>query len=73
MIRCPGVVVTDTDGKAICQDALAAPLAWETSPAFDISTLDPLMMPGAFSAGFVIVATGMVVGMGFRLVLSLLK
>jgi len=73
LVSCPGVVVTDTNGAPLCQDDLGAPLAWEMHQEFAIEDLDPALASGAFSAGFVIVGIGMVVGMGFRLVLSLLK
>jgi hypothetical protein len=73
LISCPGVVVTDASGVAQCQDMTGAPLAWEAQQEFSIDSLDTAMISGAFSAGFVVVAIGMVVGMGFRVVLSLLK
>lgn len=72
-ISCPGVVVTDTSGVALCQDMGGAPLAWTTTPAFEISALDPVLMSGAFTAGFVLVGTGWALGYSVKLVLSMLK
>jgi len=72
-ISCPGVVVTDTNGAALCEDMVGAPLAWTTTPAFEISALDPLMLSGAFAAGFILVASGWAIGYGVKVVLSMLK
>jgi hypothetical protein len=57
----------------MCQDMGGAPAAWTVAPAFSVSNLDPLMVSGAFAAGFVLVATGTVIGWGARFVLSMLK
>jgi hypothetical protein len=72
-ITCPGEVVTTATGEARCQDMGGAPLAWTTSPAFSIEALDPLMMSGAFGAGFVLVASGWAIGYGCKVLLSMLK
>lgn len=72
-ITCPGVVTTDANGMPICEDQLGQPLAWSTTPAFSIEALDPLMMSGAFAAGFTLVATGWAIGYGVKTVLSMLK
>lgn len=72
-VSCPGTVVTNVDGVAMCQDMGGAPLAWTVSPAFSIEALDPLMLSGAFAAGFVLVGTGWAIGYGVRIVLGMLK
>lgn len=72
-VSCPGTVVTDVNGVAVCQDMGGAPLAWTVSPAFSIDALDPLLMSGAFAAGFVLVATGWAIGYGVRTILGMLK
>lgn len=70
---CPGEIVTGASGEALCQDMGGAPLAWTVQPAFDVANLDPVRLSGAFAAGFVIVATGWVIGRGFRVVLSMIR
>ncbi|HMN45892.1 MAG TPA: hypothetical protein PKE27_15040 [Povalibacter sp.] len=70
---CPGEIVTDTSGAALCQDMGGAPLAWTVSPAFSIDALDPLMLSGAFAAGFILVGTGWAIGYGAKTVLKMLK
>lgn len=72
-ITCPGTVVTDVNGIAMCQDMGGAPLAWMTTPAFSIEALDPLMLSGAFAAGFILVGTGWAIGHGAKILLSVLK
>lgn len=72
-VTCPGEVVTSVTGEPICQDLGGAPLAWIASPAFSIDALDPLMMSGAFAAGFFVVGMGWVISAGIRFALSLLK
>lgn len=72
-ITCLGEVVTETDGSPLCQDEMGAPLAWTASPAFSIDALDPVLLSGAFAAGFTIVATGWVIGYGVKTVLKMLK
>jgi hypothetical protein len=68
-ITCPGVVVTDANGVALCEDMGGAPLAWTVSPAFSIEALDPLMLSAGFAAGFALVATGWAIGYGVKTVL----
>lgn len=70
---CPGVIVTASTGEPQCQDELGAPLAWTTTPAFSVESLDPVMASGAFAAGFLIVGMGWAVSAGVRFALSLLK
>lgn len=70
---CPGTIVTDTAGAALCQDMGGAALAWTTTPAFSIEALDPLMLSGAFAAGFTLVGTGWAIGYGVKTVLKVLK
>lgn len=73
-VTCPGVsVMTGASGEALCLDSLGAPVAWEVQPEFDISQLEADQLGGAFAAGFVIVATGWVIGRGFKFVLSMLR
>lgn len=57
----------------MCQDMGGAPLAWTVTPAFSVDQLDPVIVSGAFAAGFVLVATGWALGYAARLVLSMLK
>ena len=73
-VTCPGTqVLTGSAGEAICADSLGAPVAWEVQPEFDVSQLDVADLGGAFAAGFVVVATGWVIGYGFRAVLSAIR
>jgi hypothetical protein len=72
-VSCPGVVVTDVNGVAMCQDMGGAPLAWTATPAFSVEALDPVMASGAFGAGFFVMAMGWVVTRGVRVVLDMLK
>lgn len=73
-VSCPGfVVVTGSAGEPLCQDDLGVPVAWEVVPEFDVADLEVDQLGAAFAAGFVVVATGWVIGRGFRFVLSLLR
>lgn len=72
-ITCPGVVVTDVSGVPVCQDMNGQPAAWTTTPAFSIEALDPLIVSGAFAAGFTLVATGWAIGYGVKIVLRMLR
>lgn len=70
---CGGVIVTDVNGVAYCEDMTGAPLAWEAVPEFDITELDPAIASAAFAAGFVIVGTAWAIGFGFRAILSMIR
>lgn len=72
-VTCPGVVVTDTSGVAMCQDMGGAPLAWSTQPEFSVEALDPALMSAAYGAGFFVMAMGWVVTRAVRVVLDMLK
>jgi hypothetical protein len=71
-IECPGVVVTDSNGAALCQDTVGAPLSWTTIPSFDIESIDNAVAAEAFAAGFVIVATAWAIGRGVSIVLGVI-
>lgn len=45
----------------------------EGGEPFDISSLDPVLLGGAFSAGFVLVGMSFVIGKGVQIILSSLK
>lgn len=71
---CPGAaIVTGSAGEALCVDGLGAPVAWEVQPEFDVSQLETAELSGAFAAGFVVIATGWVIGRGFKYVLGMLR
>ena len=71
-IECPGEVVTDANGAALCQDMNGQPLAWTSIPDFDVSQIDHVVAAGAFAAGFVVVASVWAIGRGARIVLSMI-
>lgn len=72
-IDCPGVVVTDANGVAICEDMEQAPLAWVEVPKFDLEDVDSEIAGEAFVAGFIIVGTAWAIGFGVRALLSMVK
>lgn len=72
-LECPANVVTLANGEVACQDGGGAAVAWLVTPSFDVSQLDTAQLGGAFAAGFVVMATGMVIGMGFRHLLSMIR
>lgn len=72
-ITCPGQVVTTVAGEAQCLDMSNQPLAWTVMPAFSVQALDPVMLSGAFGAGFFVMAMGWVVSRGVRVVIDMLK
>lgn len=60
---CPGTI-TSSDGVAICSEP------WVPVEPFALEQLDPEIIASAFAAGFVIVATGFVIGWALRAVLK---
>lgn len=72
-VECPGVVSTDASGAPLCTDGVSAVLAWEPVAEFDPADIDNVTAGQAFTAGFVIVATGWAIGRGFKYVLSMLS
>jgi hypothetical protein len=72
-IYCSGVISTSALGAAQCTDGGGTAVAWTFVPDFDITQLDTPSMGGAFSAGFVMVGMGYVIGKLFGTVLSILK
>lgn len=45
----------------------------EPGEPFDIGDLDPVLLGGAFSAGFILVGTAWAIGYGAKTVLAILK
>jgi hypothetical protein len=72
-LECPANVETLAGGELACLDELGAPVAWEVEPSFDVSELDPAELGGAWAAGFVLVATALVIGKGFAAVLDAIR
>lgn len=72
-ISCPGVVQTDVDGYPLCRDLLDAPLAWTEENPFSLDDLETADLGGAFAAGFVIVGTAYVIGLGARTLIRAIK
>lgn len=72
-LECPHTVVTLASGEAACQDGAGAPVAWLVEPSFDVSLLDTGELGGAWIAGFVVVATAMVIGKGFAALLDAIR
>jgi hypothetical protein len=72
-IFCAGNVTTSSVGAAQCVDGSGGALAWTLVPDFDIAQLDTPTMGGAFSAGFVMVGMGWVLGKLFGSVIDFLK
>lgn len=72
-ITCPGTVVTTVTGEAQCLDMSNQPLAWTSQPAFAVENLDPVMLSGAYGAGFFVMGMGWAVARGVRVVIDMLK
>lgn len=71
--RCDGVIVTDVDGYPACQDLATAPLAWVSVEPFSIDEIDGEVAAGYFAVGFVMYATGRLIGLAVRTVLEVIR
>ena len=73
IIRCPGTVVSDANGVALCQDGSGLALAWTVEPSFDISQIDPAVAGELFSIGFILYGTAWAIGKGAAMVVNAIK
>lgn len=70
MLTCPATVTTDATGAPLCLDGTSAAVAWQVTPEFDPSQIDPLLGSQYFAAGFVIVGICWALGKAVRTVLA---
>lgn len=80
---CPGVVslqeLIDQSGSGVDLGGIVVPVCstqWEVAqytPPFDVSQLDPTLMGQAFGAGFMLIASVLVVTIGIRALVNLVK
>ena len=60
--RCDGVIQTDVNGVAYCEDLVGAPLAWVQVEPFSLDHIDSATAGEYFAVGFVIYGTAWAIG-----------
>lgn len=73
ILECPANVVTLGNGEVACQDGGGVAVSWLVTPSFDPSQLDPELLAAAFAAGFTVVGTGLLIGIGVRMLLDMVR
>lgn len=69
-IACPEIVMTGSQGQALCVDEFGAAVDWTEQPAFQI---DMNAVAEPFGVGFLLVASCWALGHGVSLLLDLVR